>query len=207
MTSVSNAIPRQSQTCVRAKTGALLLLVVFGGRAQGLPPPPEQTGADCESPVYASDQLICADPELRVLDADNALKAKRIGPVELTGDSLFETNEIWLRRRSRCAFENNHRACLIDAYRDRARMLSALTSTPTSIGKLACGSAWAKRDLQVATDDRGTMRVTEGGRLFAVATQPVPGSAWQPAVVGRAKGWTDVFVPLGSPAVRCVSTP
>lgn len=33
-----------------------------------MPPTPEQGAADCARPTYASGQLVCADPELRILD-------------------------------------------------------------------------------------------------------------------------------------------
>lgn len=44
---------------------ALGLLLI----AQAVPPPIAQRSADCAHPVYASDQLVCTDPELRAIDA------------------------------------------------------------------------------------------------------------------------------------------
>lgn len=57
----------------RASYAALLVLALvltgWGGRAQTVPPPGGQVSADCAAPVYATDQLVCADPGLRALDA------------------------------------------------------------------------------------------------------------------------------------------
>jgi len=165
----------------RASILATWWIVIAGppAVAQPVPPPPEQIGADCARPVYASDQLVCSDPLLRALDALNAQRSAQIDAAAPGNAGHIESPADWFRRRARCAFDNRHRACLVDAYRDRLLVLSTLTGTQSIERKLVCRDAWAGRDLRVAIAATGAMRVTDAGRAFAVATPPVHGSAWK----------------------------
>lgn len=115
---------------------ALLLLALAPAAiraAQGppaVPPPAEQLTANCVAPVFASDQLVCADPELRALDDQlRKILAVRAG---MQGEGLAESDYQWFLRRSRCAFQEAHRACLLQAYQERLALLQAATQ---SIGR------------------------------------------------------------------------
>ena len=174
--------------------------------AQPVPPPPAQIGANCARPIYASDQLVCSDPLLRALDALNVQRSTQIDAAALGNAGLIESPANWFRRRARCAFDNSHRACLVDAYRDRLLVLSSLTGTGSIERKLACRDTWADRDLRVAIAATGAMRVTDAGRAFAVATPPVRASAWKPAVAGRPDGHAITFELPDASVIHCVTT-
>lgn len=208
MTSGPRTIARRSWACAGFRTSILLAVPIPSGSiAQAVPPPPGQIGADCVRPVYASDQLVCADPELRAIDVDIAQRSVRTWPLDLAQGSRVETPETWFRRRGMCAFEPRHRACLVAAYRDRALVVSALTSPASDARSLVCGGAWRDRDLRLSIGGCGVMRVTQKGRLFAVATPPLPGSAWKPVVAAKARRAAVVFTPLGGAAVPCALAP
>lgn len=96
-------------------------LQVLAAGASAVPPPVEQLTANCVAPVFASDQLVCADPELRALDDQlRRILAARAG---IQGLELEESDYQWFLRRSRCAFQEEHRACLLQAYRERLALL------------------------------------------------------------------------------------
>jgi len=80
-----------------------------------VPPPPVRLATDCAEPVYASDQLVCDDAELREL---NRLLAEWIGAKVAEGAAAdaAESDEEWFRRSRMCAFEADHRGCLRTAY-------------------------------------------------------------------------------------------
>jgi uncharacterized protein len=86
-----------------------------------VPPPVEQRTANCIAPVFASDMLVCSDPELRALDDQlRTILAARAG---IHPPGLEEDDSQWFPRRSRCAFQEAHRACLLQAYRERLALL------------------------------------------------------------------------------------
>lgn len=174
--------------------------------AQPVPPPPEQIGADCARPVYASDQLVCSDPLLRALDALTAQRSAQIDAAAPGNAGHIESPADWFRRRARCAFDNRHRACLVDAYRDRLLVLSTLTGPSSLERKIVCRDAWAGRDMRVAIAAKGAMRVTDTGRAFAIATPPVHGSAWKPAVIARPDGHAITFELPDATVIHCVTT-
>jgi uncharacterized protein len=92
-----------------------LLTLISPALANAVPPPPAQLTADCEAPTYASDMLVCVDAGLRELDL---LLAMRIGQREesVADASGNESDQDWFRRSRLCAFETDHRECLVEAY-------------------------------------------------------------------------------------------
>jgi uncharacterized protein len=51
--------------------GKILVAMLCGSLAMvahAIPPPLEQVAADCVAPTYATDQLVCADAELKEMD-------------------------------------------------------------------------------------------------------------------------------------------
>lgn len=108
---------------------AVLLPVLLLGSAPALavPPPPEQFSANCESPTYASDMLVCGDTSLRTLDARmrDAWAAVDFAAAVAPG-AWVEGQQDWFKRRSMCAFSERHAECLQDAYLERIAVLDAL---------------------------------------------------------------------------------
>lgn len=101
----------------------VLIALLARASAVAVPPPPVQVTASCEARTYASDQLVCEDSELRKLDT---LLAGLIAGRSVRGgvSSGGESDEAWFRRSRTCAFERDHRACLLAAYCDRIALLA-----------------------------------------------------------------------------------
>ena len=102
-----------AQVLARTVVGALFDLARWSAAARvvaaqappPVPPPVEQRTADCAARVYASDVLVCDDPDLWQADrrlAGLLLTAAQAG-VEEHGP-LLEPATAWFRRRSLCAF-------------------------------------------------------------------------------------------------------
>lgn len=92
-----------------------------------VPPPAEQISADCARPIFASDQLVCGDTELRQLDRKLAQTVSQNAALRST--EFIEDGSQWFKRRSRCAFEADHRGCLVAAYQDRITIIEGGSST------------------------------------------------------------------------------
>lgn len=160
-----------------------------------VPPPIEQTGADCARPQYASDRLVCEDTQLRAMDADVAALAQAL-PGQANG-SQWEDQAAWFRRRSRCAFEADHRACLSAAYADRRAVLIAATAPANR--PLRCDGTW--RSLALLASAGSAIAIRTDGRLLTVATPPA--TAWQPWVALRQSGRRIKLRPMKGPVIRC----
>lgn len=115
----------------------------------------------------------------------------------------METNESWFRRRSRCAFEVSHRACLLDAYRDRAFVLNVADAAGAAAQPMRCTGNWARKSLNIAIAGNGALVLTDAGKSFAVATPAIQNSVWKPSVAYRRSGRTLVFEPLGAAPIKC----
>lgn len=88
--------------------------------ALAVPPPPGQVSANCTNPTYASDVLVCEDEELLELDLAIAeLIATRTEPLA----PEIESDQDWFRRSRLCAVAEDHRACLLQAYRKRYALI------------------------------------------------------------------------------------
>jgi hypothetical protein len=160
----------------------LLLGAALPARAQPVPPPIPQQGADCSRPQYASDTLICGDAELRAVDAEVARLA--VTTVSLAPAAIWEDEASWMRRRSMCAFKDDHRGCLVATYADRKAVLVAASVAAT--GPLLCSGPW--KDLRVtgsAAAPGQPVTLRQDARLLGVASPASrlhpPLLAWQPA--------------------------
>lgn len=104
----------------------VLALTAGGTTPQTVPPPGEQISADCALPVYATDRLVCSDSALRALDA-RMLRLWRMSEARHRSDAaaILDSQLAWFRSRSLCAFETDHRACVIATYRNRIEILQA----------------------------------------------------------------------------------
>lgn len=99
-----------------------LLCLLAATAVLAVPPPPTQVTADCEFPTYASDILVCDDDAL--LELDSAL-ATRIAERTRQLPAGSENDEEWFRRSRLCAFETDHRDCLVTAYCQRVKALDS----------------------------------------------------------------------------------
>lgn len=148
--------------------------------AQAVPPPIAQRSADCTHPVYASDQLVCADPELRAIDARLAkAMTLRVTPA----GQWIEDAETWFRRSRLCAMKKDHRDCLIGAYRERLALETVRVNAGPS---KACGHL-----LLISTSDRARALFSTGGQLMLLA-QPAT-TAWTPFISTSMKQGRVVF--------------
>jgi uncharacterized protein len=164
-----------------------------------VPPPAWQHTADCARPVYATDQLVCEDPQLRAIDrqladlydrvADSRASAGADGPERPhlgtnASSLLLESDLDWFRRRSLCAFRADHRDCAIAAYRERLAVIGML-------------DAWNGRTppLELMCGDR---RLTAGwGTPATPAGAPGEASAEALLIVADESGARGVAMPAG----------
>jgi uncharacterized protein len=169
-----------------------------------------QSVADCERPIYASDQLVCADAELLALDrklrdllATVDLQA-RVAPA-----SLIEPDDLWFRRRSLCTFSERHAACLKAAYSERIAVITSVDSASTEVTQRSesatCRDApWGSSDVNVRrTDDQSATVTDMQGRVIAVAFVTSRGGDWSPSVRYAVHGAAIRFTALNGSTVEC----
>lgn len=146
-----------------------------------VPPPSEQVTADCAKPVYASDQLVCGDSELRQLDArlSQTLAQPRVVPI----GPFQESDAQWFKRRSRCAFEAEHRRCLIEAYAERISATEAPTLDIPGAKTAICKNFGNIRRVSIGKTAGNQVFIKgEGAQLLALAVPKSNGSIWQPNI-------------------------
>jgi len=191
---------------------AVLLRVLLLGSAPALavPPPPEQFSANCESPTYASDMLVCGDTSLRTLDARmrDAWSALDFAAAVAPG-AWVEGQQDWFKRRSMCAFSERHAECLQDAYLERIAVLEALrlvASPPARQGTAAvCPEApWGRATVRIRAPTTGALAIEDtDARVLAAATPPRPGSTWRPYVGFGVEGTAVRLTPMNGQATVC----
>ncbi len=93
-------------------------------------PPTDQTTADCAAPTYATDMLVCDDPDLRALNAELARLWAQVEAGSSGDPAAAEAQAVWFRERSLCAFQEDHRGCTESAYRARIAALRAGATSP-----------------------------------------------------------------------------
>ncbi len=156
------------------------------GPPSAIPPPPYQRTADCTAPTYATDALVCGDTTL--LETDWQL-VRLYDAAETTGlrieGALTESSTEWLRRRSRCAFSPNHRACVVAAYRERMSVVQALLAARAGTAPLTvrCGAdQWRGRHVRTAAGLEALVLSDEAGRPVGVALAAAEGPDWRASV-------------------------
>lgn len=191
-------------------TALLIVILVAAAPAAGVPPPLEQSAANCAAPTYASDRLVCGDPLLRALDARlreawAAIDLERgIAP-----GAWVEGQQAWFRRRSLCAFAEQHAECLRAAYLERIAVLEVLrrvASRPQRPGVQAvCNDApWGDGPVRVRAPATGALAVEDGeARVLAAATPLRPDGAWTPYVGFASADRTIRLQPIDGPAITC----
>lgn len=176
-----------------------------------VPPPSGQNAADCDSPTYASDLLVCSNSELRALDARmlDAWMTLDFASV-VAADAWVEAQQEWFKRRSLCAFHERHAECLRDAYKERIAVLEALqrvASRPLRQGTATvCRHApWGEPALRLRGPETGALTIEDlDARVVAAATPLRPaGWAWQPYVAFTVDGTRVRLTPAGGAAVEC----
>ena len=152
------------------------VLGLMAAQAAPIAPPLPQSLADCTHPVYATDQLVCSDPQLRVLDQSLAelLTDYRLDEQLEPG---LEDQQAWFRRSRMCAFQKDHVGCVGEAYRDRIAILKAL-STPLTAPAIPCTPPSGPL---TASMSRGYLVLRKSSRAVAVASPK--GGTWRPFLI------------------------
>jgi hypothetical protein len=199
-------------TLYRSSLLVALLAGVFLGwfePAGALPPPPEQSAANCDRPTYASDQLVCADRGLLALDRKLVALLAADGSAPSPSVHGFEPQDAWLRRRSRCAFSDRHAACLRAACTERIALLTALRADGTglrsaSFAAVCPGAPWGNGIVRLRASDRGTLSIADGrGRMLLVASGMPPQDDWTPFVHYRFETNAVLLEPSAGPILHC----
>lgn len=194
---------------------ALLPVIVLAtAPVAAVPPPPEQVAADCEAPTYASDMLVCADPELLGLDTRmrDVLAAVDFASVVAPG-AWVEAQDAWFRRRSLCAFTERHADCLQAAYVERIAVLEALGSVARrpprrGMGASCPGAPWGQSRVRVRAPESGALVIEdEHAQVIAVAAPMDPGGVWSPFVGFEVDGSVIRLAALEGTAIACTSIP
>lgn len=176
---------------------AAVFLAVAAGQA--VPPPVEQFTANCATPVYATDQLVCGDPALKAQDAAMAASLARLGGPPIDGFAPWrESQAAWFKRRSLCAFEAAHRQCVLDAYAERLEVLGALAKTPvTELLSYRCGT------VRATFSGDGALIIWTGGKPVGAAVRRSERSGWKPFL--RLDGTVSKLriTPSGGKSIRC----
>lgn len=181
-----------------------LLILLLAPGAAAVPPPVEQTTAQCGAPVYASDHLVCGDPELLALDARLASVLASAPPA--VADGWVEGHAEWFRRRSRCAFLEAHRQCLSEAYTDRLELLGYLVPPKVAGSPASCRGADYAGTLQISGDAAAGRRVLvdpRTGGVVGVAAARNRFGAWTPSLAFESGGAETVFTRHDGTSFRC----
>lgn len=165
-----------------------------------VPPPPEQQTADCIRPVFATDQLVCSDPALRQLDSQLAAALRTF---DSPSGSWLEAQTQWFLRRSRCAFQADHRQCVQLAYAERLAIMRPLS--PHAIRASAgCNDALVK---MVAIElDRVSLFDATNTLLGVGLTSTTKSNTWVPFLTASHGGRNLEASSSSSGILRCTLT-
>jgi uncharacterized protein len=168
-----------------------------------VPPPVEQSTADCARPTYASDQLVCNDAELRAFDG--RLKELLLQNSSIIPGVFQESDEQWFKRRSRCAFEVEHKKCLSEAYTDRFAVLETAFSdtAPAKVAKCKTLGKIGRVTLGKASNGDIVVRKAASNELMGIATAKSKYSVWKPALSYSQKGQLYDFQSADGTAFSC----
>lgn len=188
------------RSAVLAASFGLLALSSPALAQMSVPPPMEQLTADCARPVYASDQLVCGDTELRQLDA--RLAAILNMPAAANGIALIESDDQWFKRRSRCAFETDHRACLVQSYRDRLAFLESATQMRERKWGARC-TIWGQVEIDRVPNGYMLVRTRDDQSLRAIAAPVSEQSVWKPVWTATVRGLRIDFTSHDGRRISC----
>jgi uncharacterized protein YecT (DUF1311 family) len=149
-------------------------------------PPVSQGSADCQRPTYATDRLVCSDMGLAKLDASLARLLADLPHQSDSSDAPWlETQDAWFKRRSLCAFEENHSGCARQAYRIRIAELQAIVSMSGVSKPLRCPSLPGAVAFTAMED--GLLVIRDGEGKVLLLAWPGETSPWRPFIVYRWK--------------------
>jgi uncharacterized protein YecT (DUF1311 family) len=185
--------------------------------AAAIPPPPDRFLANCESPTYASDVVVCDHDELAAMDqrvAELYEPLREVFEPDGTGSlldeaALFESQEAWFRRRSLCAFSVRHADCLRAAYEERLAVLGAIDmhrrQPSGEVLHAVCRDApWGLAPTLIGATQRGEIILGgEAGRIRAVAVGQAPRDDWTPYLRHEADGSQLRLFPLEGLVITC----
>lgn len=168
---------------------AILLLAAVQG---AVPPPLQQASADCRATTYATDMLVCGDPELLSL---NTRMNTLLGAKSVPQGNWIEPQEDWFRRSRLCAMRDAHLACATAAYRERIALLEVARLAPVEV------QPCRRTDLRMARSAEGFALYQSNGAL--VGYGQTASSDWTPFLLARTKGRTMIFTFKGKVVARC----
>ena len=143
-----------------------------------VPPPVEQVTANCTAPVYASEHLICSDPEL--LEQEGRIAGLwRASQETWSPNPWLEQQDLWFRRRALCAFRTDHRACLSGANAERLSVLGASQPRGGTAIRVQCTADGNQVSLSMVRSG-SALAAYDQQRLVWVATRARP--EWTPYV-------------------------
>lgn len=160
---------------------ALGMAGAAGAQPAPIPPPAEQQTADCGAPVFATDQLVCSDPALRALDSE---LAARLDQAPEPSSRWIEPQRQWFLRRSRCAFSEDHAACVEAAYRERLALLSPLGSG----AKLLAVNCGVPEIGSIVVKGNQTILIGQNGTIQGSAWSSAVNSSWRPFLTAAWRG-------------------
>lgn len=191
-------MPDAFRTSVRSIAAVLTLTGagIADAARPAVPPPVEQQTADCLRPVFATDQLVCADPALRALDSELATQLAA-GPAPTS--RWIETQQQWFLRRSRCAFAEDHGACTLAAYCERLTLFSPPEPSARLL-KVSCEDAdiWT-----IAAEADHTILLTRAGSIMGRATNNARNGSWRPFLTAEWRGRQVIMRTSDGASLKC----
>jgi uncharacterized protein len=185
-----------------------MLATLAASAVQPIPPPVDQVTADCVAPVYASDQLVCADPELKSIDLGYRTERDALGDPQLRPDAIWESDVDWFRRRGRCAFLTAHRECLLAAYGDRRSLIAAISAALRATGNSACQVTGMTAPLHLYHAADGTVVLRNADGIAAVASpEGATRAGWVAFASARPNTDAVAIRNLGGQVLECVRPP
>lgn len=138
--------------------------------------------ANCQAPTYATDLLVCSDLELKTLDAEMGALLSRLDATAIDGvPPMLESQYDWFKRRSLCAFDEDHRQCTDDAYTERlVVLLTMLQPEPSDLASFSCqiDDGFSKFRAIVVADR--ALAILDGDDIVGVALEGEGKSTWRP---------------------------
>ena len=137
------------------------------------PPPPQGLFLDCAHQVFATESFICQDPALTARDAALRALYDRVAARSGSDRAALETGQrAWTAERNRCAFRDDQRRCVDDAYAAREAALAGgssalLPRSPAGKGALMSPQGQNRDDAARNRDDN-----LKPGRPPRPATEP-----------------------------------
>ncbi|RJF85651.1 hypothetical protein D3876_17265 [Sphingomonas cavernae] len=183
----------------------LVAALVFWAQA-AVPPPQEQLQANCAAPAYATDMLVCDDYDLRARDAEMGAMLTQLDATPVTGlPPLIEPQAEWFKRRSRCAFKENHRQCTADAYEERTILLRTLLEPDgAEAPRYRCAASWLPEGAEARILRKRALVIWSKGKRIGVAMQRFEHSDWRPYALLEGTFEQPEVVGSGTSKMKCI---